>query len=122
MPWQTVHNGAITARIRECWVWAENRRVSFSASGLTLKPTIHSLVIEYIGVDESERRQGIARRFIEQACNDARFEMVIVEGVQNPILAEALIRWGWDYDPGVMDFYHAGGQHANLTQGPAGGV
>lgn len=36
---------------------------------------------------------------------DLRFDLVIVEGVGNPILAEALLRWGWDCDPVVMDFY-----------------
>ena len=34
-----------------------------------------------------------------------RYDLVIVEGVQNEHLYEALKRWGWKYDPGVSDFY-----------------
>jgi hypothetical protein len=95
----------LAANVRECWVLAENFRVSAPYPGWTTEPTLHAVVIETVEVDETHRRQGVCRAFIEAVCQDERFELVIVEGVQNRHLADALIRWGWDCDPGVMDFY-----------------
>ena len=103
----TVTNGPLTARIRECWVDAANRRLSADFPGWTERRTIHTLVIESVCVEESHRRQGHFRRFLALLCADPRFGMVIVEGVQNPVLAEYLLRDGWDCDPGVMDFYRS---------------
>lgn len=52
------------------------------------------------------RRQGHFKRFIESVCDQYRDRLVVVEAVQSPILAAALVRW--DYDPDVMDFYYRG--------------
>ena len=96
--------GPLTAYVRECWVIASNRRLSAPAPCLH-GPMLHSLVVETVSVEEGHRRQGHCKRFLDALCADPRFELVIVEGVQNEHLAEALLRWGWDCDPGVMDFY-----------------
>lgn len=97
----------VHATCGECWVLASNCRVSATRPGWTSEPTLHAFVIETIKVDEPHRRQGYCRRFIESVCEKAvgAYELVIVEAVGNPILAEALMRWGWSHDPSVMDFY-----------------
>lgn len=95
----------VYARLRECWVRADNRRLSCTRQGWTDLPTLHAVVVESIRVEEAQRRQGLCKAYLNALCADPRFELVIVEAVQNPILAEALLRWGWDCDPGVMDFY-----------------
>ena len=95
----------VTAKLRECWVLASNFRLSAEKPDLIVQPTIHAIVVESVRVDEQHRRQGHCKRLLEQLCEDRRFDLVIVEGVQNPILAEALTRWGWEFDAGVMDFY-----------------
>jgi hypothetical protein len=97
----------VTANLCECWVLASNLRHSADSPGAWVdEKTIHAIVVETIDVERAFRRQGECRAFLNQLCADDGFDMVIVEGVQNPILAEALIRWGWECDPGVMDFYH----------------
>lgn len=101
----TVHAGPLTAVVREAWIDAENKRSSGDWATWTDRPTIHSIVIESVKVAEDHRREGHFKRFLAVICADERFAMVVVEGVQNPILAEALLRWGWDCDTGVMDFY-----------------
>lgn len=95
----------VMAVLRECWVLESNLRMSCTDRNWTDKPTIYSIVIASIKVDEPFRRQGLCKRFIQELAADLRFDLVIVEGVGNPILAEALLRWGWDCDPVVMDFY-----------------
>lgn len=102
---EQITSGPLTATLRECFVLASNRRQSAEIPGWATEPTIHAIVVESVAVEESHRRQGHLRRFLDLLCSDGRFEMVVVEAVQNPILAEALLRWGWDCDPGVMDFY-----------------
>lgn len=102
----TVHAGPLTALVRECWVLKSNRRVSAEIPNWTNQPLVHSIVVESVNVEEAHRRQGHLKRFLDEVCADPRFDMVIVEGVQNPILAEALLRWGWDCNVEVMDFYH----------------
>lgn len=97
--------GPLTAWLRECWVDAANPRLSGDWPDWTTRPTFHALVVESVQVEPSQRRQGHLRRFLEELCADQRFARVVVEGVQNPILAEALLRWGWQVDPAVMDFY-----------------
>lgn len=97
--------GHLHARLRECWVLASNRRLSATSPLWTAEPTIHALAVETIRVDREHRRQGLCSAFLDELCRDPKFDMVIVEGVGNPILANALIGWGWDYDPVVMDFY-----------------
>jgi hypothetical protein len=97
----------VTASLRECWVLASNLRHSADYPGAWVdEETIHAIVVETIYVVRTFRRQGECRAFLNQLCVDDRFDMVIVEGVLNKILAEALLRWGWECDPGVMDFYH----------------
>lgn len=98
-------NGPLTVFVRECWVDATCLRLAGNDPTWTKRPTIHTLAIETIEVEEDQRRQGHCRRFIEQALADPRFDMVIVEGVGNRDLADALLRWGWEFDKGVMDFY-----------------
>jgi GNAT superfamily N-acetyltransferase len=101
--------GPLVAFLRECWVQADNLRLSAEYPGWTDAPTLHAVVVQSVVVEDGHRRQGHFRRFIEALCADQRFEMVVVEGVQNPVLGEALLRWNWDCDPGVMDFYRRQG-------------
>ncbi len=100
-----IHYLHLTARIRECWIAADNLRVSGDYPEWTDRPTIYSIVVEYVEVEKPHRGHGECRAFLEQFKEDKRFDMVVVEGVQNPILADALLRWGWEVDRGVMDFY-----------------
>jgi len=86
-------------------VAVENKRLSGDSPTWTIRPTIHSLVIESARVEESHRRQGHFHRFLDVVCADPGFDMVVVEAVQNPILAEAFLRWDWECDSGIMDFY-----------------
>lgn len=95
----------VRAILRECWVLASNRRLSATDPTWTEEPTIHAIVLESIAVDEGHRQQGLCRAFLNALCADPRFDMVIVEAVQNPVLAMALLRWGWDCDPEVSDYY-----------------
>jgi hypothetical protein len=95
----------LSASLRECWVQADNFRISFSSPTWSDKPTIHSIAVESVQVDVAHRNQGIFSAFIKRLCADQRYDMVIVEGVGNPLLAQALQRWGWAFDDGVMDFY-----------------
>jgi hypothetical protein len=92
------------ANLRECWILSGNRRIS-QETPWSGKSQIHAIVVETVKVDKEHRRQGHLKRFLEVLCSDARYEMVVVEDVQNPILAEALLRWGWEVDTRVMDFY-----------------
>jgi hypothetical protein len=103
---QEVTDGPLVATIRECWVLASNRRLSSESPRWRKRERrIHAIAVETVEVEESRRRQGHLRRFLDRLCADDRFDMVVVEQVQNPILAEALQRWGWDFDLKVMDFY-----------------
>lgn len=102
---QLIRTEEVTANIRECWVAAHNLRMSAQVPDWTHTPVLRAVVIETVEVPAERRRQGVCRRLIEAACADERFDIVIVEGVGNPELAQALLRWGWDFDPGVMDFY-----------------
>lgn len=100
----TVHDGPLTAVLRECWIDPFNLRISCEREG-TIINGIHSVIIESVKVEEAHRNQGHFKRFLAVVCADPRFDMVVVEGVQNPILAEALARWGWECNVGVSDFY-----------------
>ncbi len=100
-----VRAGPLTARVRECWIDRANLRLSADHPTWTDQPTIHALVIQSIAVEEAHRQQGHCRRFLAEVCADPRFEMVVMEGVGNEVLAAALLRWDWTCDPGVMDFY-----------------
>lgn len=102
---QVIEANGVYAELRECWMLAENRRVSCAAPNWTDQPTIHALVVEVIKVDEELRGRGLCRQFLESLCEDDRFDLIVVECVGNPILADALRRWGWEEDEGVSDFY-----------------
>ncbi len=95
----------LTVRLRECWVLAANLKLSATTPDWTASPSLHAIVLEYVHVAEECRRQGICKRFIAWLCSDPRYELVIVEGVQNVHLAEALMRWDWPFDPETKDFY-----------------
>lgn len=96
----------IRVSLRECWYDAADLRSSTThPEKWAGKPIIHAITVETILVEPEHRRQGHARRFLEELCRDERFEMVVVEGVGNPILAAALMRWGWNHDPKIMDFF-----------------
>lgn len=107
------HSGHLTAILRECWVLRDNPRISAEFPHWTDKPTWRAIAVYAVEVEEAFRRGGECRAFLNQLVADGRYELVIVECVQNPILAEALLRWGWDCDPEVMDFY----MHCSLERG-----
>ncbi len=100
-----LHHGPLTARIREAWLDRDNRRLSAGHPDWTERPTVHAIVVESVSVEEAHRREGHCKRFLADICANECFEMAVVEGVQNPVLADALLRWGWEVDSGVMDFY-----------------
>lgn len=94
---------AIQVRIRLCWVRKDNLRLSSDRPWP--EPCWETCIVEWVEVHESMRRQGVFKGFLGQLVGSNPAELFIVEAVQNPILAEALMRWGWDFDPVVMDFY-----------------
>ena len=98
-------NMLVTTSLRVCWVRASNLRQSAIDPAWVGEPLLRTVVIEHIKVAEECRRQGHCKRFIEWVGGDARYDLVIVEGVQNQILLDALKRWGWFCDHGVKDFY-----------------
>jgi len=102
----TVTSAGVHCRLRECWVLARNRRISSEDKDWTTEPTIHVLVVESIEVEEPHRRQGRCKEAISGLLRNTNYELIVVEAVQNPILAAALRRWGWDNDEETMDFYH----------------
>ena len=102
---QIIRTVVMTAFVRHCWVLASDFRKSCVRYGWTTEPTVRAVVLENINVSEEHRRQGHCRRLIEELCGDDRFDMVVVEAVQNPVLADFLARLGWDRDPCVSDFY-----------------
>jgi Acetyltransferase (GNAT) family len=98
----------LSARISEAWVRKDNKRLSGFSPDWTDKPTYHALIIESIIVDPPHRDEGICRAFLRWVIDhmdDFDCELVICEGVGNEVLAAALERWGWDFDPAVSDFY-----------------
>src|ERR1044071_2225522 len=101
----TLNIGPLNALIRECWIDAGNLRLCGPTPDWTARPTIHAIVIESVHVEEPHRRQGHFRRFLDAICSDPRFDMVVVEAVQNTHLAAALLSWGWDCEPAIMDFH-----------------
>ena len=102
---QVITIGPLTATVRDCWIDASNRRLSADRPNWNNRPAIYSIVIETVIVEEAHRRQGHFSRFLATVLADTRFDMVVVEGVGNKILAEWLMRHEWDCDPEVMDFY-----------------
>lgn len=80
-------------------------RLSATAPAWTDRPLLHAVVLETVFVHPSRWRQGICKRFIESLVADPRYELVVVEAVQNAHLYDALLRWDWHCDRGVGDFY-----------------
>jgi hypothetical protein len=105
MPRHVVRTEELTAVLRECWVDKNNYLISCENESVLHAKTIHAIVLESVKVEPRHRRRGFCRRLIEALCLDSRYDLVIIEGVQNRHLADALLRWGWDHDPRVMDFY-----------------
>lgn len=95
---------AITFNLRRCWVRADDLRLS-RTDGPWPEPCLLALVLGTVEVAEPARRRGVFTRFLSELCAAPGYDLVVVEGVQNTDLARALVRWGWDFDPGVMDFY-----------------
>ena len=91
--------------MRECWYLKSNLHLSSTTPNWTKEPLIYALTIEIITVNPYFQRQGHYKRFIHNMCLDERYEMVVVECVRNKILRDALIRWGWEHDPIVQDYY-----------------
>lgn len=103
---QTVRHGLVTARIRECWILVEDRRKSCTDPGVFGdRPVVRAVAVEWLRVPVAERRRGHARQFIEHLCRDPRFDLVVIEMVQNPHLRAALARWGWACDESVQDYF-----------------
>lgn len=100
-----VRTDKFTASLRDVWVLKDNLRISCELRGKLPGPSWHALVLESIAVDPEHQRQGECKRFIAALCADPRYDIVIVEGVQNRFLADYLAREGWSFDLKVMDFY-----------------
>ena len=104
---QKILNDVLVANVRACWVLRDNLRTSCQhEGGFGDRPVWYAIVLESIDVYSEHRRQGHCRRLIEMLATDLRFDLCIVEGVQNVHLLDALHRWGWECDAGVSDFYH----------------
>lgn len=95
---------AIQFRMRRCWVNKANLRHSMVAPQVAW-PSWTTLVLEWVEVHESMRRQGVFTRFLAEMLAQPGYELFVVESVQNAILADYLMRHDWDFDPMVMDFY-----------------
>ncbi len=95
--------------LRECWVNKDDLRQSRqSFDAPAWEGALHSLVLESIVVADQFRRKGICKAIVgvlANAVDSGQYDLAIVEGVQSPILAEALARWGWRCDARVSDFY-----------------
>lgn len=100
----TADRDALTARLRTCWIRKDNLRLSSLHPWSS--PCWRAVVVESVHVAEQTRRQGVFKRFLAELCQTPDIDLFVVEGVANPLLAAALLRWGWDVDPGVMDFYY----------------
>jgi len=99
---------------RMCYVLDSNRRKSYPTAASAPGPTTYSLVIESVTVDpETEQNKGHFKSFINELIRNhldpnlhkSELGMIVVEGVGNEILADALRRWGWEEDSGISDFY-----------------
>lgn len=89
---------------RRCWVKKANRRQSSQFKPFD-EPCYEALVLEGVIVRKDRRRQGVFARFLAVFIAAPGFDLYVVEAVQNPHLAEYLIRLGWDCDASVMDFF-----------------
>jgi hypothetical protein len=104
----------LAVRLRACWVRADNLRLSRD-DGPWPGPSLRAMVLESVEVAGPMRRQGVFTRFLRDVCAEPGYDLFVVEAVQNPHLADALMRWGWDFDPGVMDFYWPAGVYAGTA-------
>ena len=102
---QDIKTDVLTAIVRHCWVRKDRPSLSCETEGAWQEPTWRAIVIEFIFVNPKHWRQGHCRRFIEMVRDDNHFELAIVEAVQNPHLYDALLRWGWELDYKLNDFY-----------------
>lgn len=92
-------------RLRVAYVSDDDRRMS---SDLPRPGWTETLILEYVFVPKELRRQGRAKRLIAQlmeTSKSAGITQMIVEGVINNHLSDALTRWGWECDERVMDFF-----------------
>ena len=105
----------LSLRMRECRVRADDLRLSTQTPHWSNFPLLTAIVVESIAVPEQSRREGHCKQFIAILCDHPKYDLVVVEGVQNPILRDALIRWGWWHDPVVMDFYWPRTEAAKLA-------
>lgn len=65
-----------------------------------------------IEVEEGYWRQGYARRAIALLASLNPFESLFIENVNNLILTEALVRWGYQKSPHHLNsFYRLGHPH-----------
>jgi len=114
----------VTVTFREAWVSAKNVHLASTFDGWHPGGgRLRALIVSGISVHRDMQRKGMCKRFLGWLTRDPRYSLVIVEMVQNPILAAALTRWGWVHDPKIMDFYFARtheGQEAiaHLRQAP----
>lgn len=92
------------AKVKECWAPVDDFKSMYPAPQPD-RDMLHCISLESIAVEPLFQRLGMCREFIESLCNLPEYEMVIVEGVQNAVLARALERWGWRVDRSIMDFY-----------------
>ncbi len=95
----------VEASLRECWVRRDCLRASATRPDWTPLPTWHALAVEAVSVPPEYRHQGECRAFLKYLTGLAQYDLIVVEGVGNPLLAAALRRWGWQEDAGVHDFY-----------------
>lgn len=96
----------LTAHLRECFVRRDDLRRSTTNPGLwPADVTLKALVVEVIAVRPEHARKGHCRRFLMELTTLPGRDLVVVEGVANPILRDALVRWGWHHDPHVQDYY-----------------
>lgn len=86
---------------------ADNLRLSAERPGpeWANRQLLHAVALETIVVRPTFWRCGVCKRFIQRLVADDRYELVVVEGVLNAHLYEALLRWDWHLDPGISDFY-----------------
>lgn len=97
--------GGLVVTTRQCKALADDLRKSAFAWVKDLGPTVDAYVVQTISVPSYNRRRGHCRAYIESLTQATGSDLIIVEGVGNHILADALTRWGWASDGYINDFY-----------------
>ncbi len=96
----------LTVTLRECFVrWDDLRQSTVRPSLWPAGAALKALVVETLAVRPEHARKGHCRRFLMELTTLPGRDLVVVEGVVNPILRDALVRWGWHHDPHVQDYY-----------------